>query len=208
MSFIYLECSNPDCLFRFPAAEERRHDCPVCHSPTRRAAAVVQTTHIPRRAPDTLRVEGFLDNIRSAYNVGSIFRTADGCGIHHLHLCGITTTPDHPRIPKTSLGAEQAIPWTYHRNSLTAARMLKDRGCLLWALENQPGSDSLLPPSFPPPKSGETLVLIVGNEKAGIDPGLSALCDRIISIPMLGQKESLNVAVAFGIAAYLVRFSL
>ena len=149
------------------------------------------------------RIETFLDNIRSSYNVGSIFRTADGAGISHLHLGGITPTPDHPKVAKTALGADEVVPWTYHVNGLEAVLDLKNRGWTLWALES--GSSGL--PLFQNEMVAEmqTILLIVGNERAGVDPGILDVCDEILTLPMRGQKQSLNVSVAFGVAAYWLK---
>ena len=80
-------------------------------------------------------MEALLDNVRSAWNVGAIFRTADAFGVRRIHLCGITPTPENKSVGKTALGAEQTIPWTAGRNALVRARGLKDEGCVLWALE-------------------------------------------------------------------------
>ena len=147
-----------------------------------------------------------LDNIRSTYNVGSMFRTADGAGVAHVHLCGITALPDHPRIAKTALGAEKAVPWTYYRNGVDAAVSLKARGYYLWALESGPRSESLFAAAVEP--DGRPILLVVGNERVGVDPGILAYCERVFALPMQGQKESLNAAVAFGIAVYALRFGL
>jgi tRNA G18 (ribose-2'-O)-methylase SpoU len=151
-------------------------------------------------------VEALLDNIRSVYNVGSIFRTADGAGLRHLHLCGITPPPDHPKTAKTALGAEQAVAWTQYRNGLDAAVTLQERGCQLWAIEDSSQAESLFAAPILP--DGLPIVLVVGNEIAGIDPEILDRCDRILYIPMQGRKKSLNVASAFAIAAYAVRFEL
>ena len=148
-------------------------------------------------------VEALLDNIRSVFNVGAMFRTADGAGLHRLHLCGITATPEHPKVAKTALGAERITPWTHHNNAVDATRALKARGFQLWALERQAGSESLF--AADPLQAATPIVLVVGNELAGIDPQLLDLCDRLLHIPMEGVKESLNVAIAFGIAAYYLR---
>jgi tRNA G18 (ribose-2'-O)-methylase SpoU len=146
-----------------------------------------------------------LDNIRSTFNVGAMMRTADGAGLRHLHLCGITATPTHRGVAKTALGAEVAVPWSYHRNGVDAACMLDERGYRLWALESRDDACSLF--TVPLPMAGEApLALVVGNERAGVDPGILPLCERIVHIPMEGIKESLNVAIAFGIAAYTIRF--
>jgi tRNA G18 (ribose-2'-O)-methylase SpoU len=147
-------------------------------------------------------VEALLDNIRSIYNVGSIFRTADGAGVRRLHLCGITPTPAHPKVAKTALGAEQAVPWRAYNNAIDAVMGLKEEGFVVLALEEGVEEEK---PSFLE-KLGFSpdapILLVVGNEIAGIDPGVLALADRCLAIPMRGVKRSLNVATAFGIAAY------
>jgi 23S rRNA (guanosine2251-2'-O)-methyltransferase len=207
--YIIRECTRSSCLFRFPIEKnnKRAFQCPICGSATHLAVEIPPPPAFPEiQIPKTIILDAFLDNLRSTFNVGAIFRTADGVGFRKIHLCGITPTPDHPKIGKTALGAENTLTWEYHRNSLEAARRLKDEGAVLWALEYIPGSISLYRaiddiPSVP-------LVLVVGNERAGVDPGLLALCDRVVWIPMHGQKESLNVAVAFSIAAYAVRYAM
>ncbi|NPV76937.1 MAG: RNA methyltransferase [Anaerolineae bacterium] len=151
-------------------------------------------------------IEVLLDNIRSAFNVGSIFRTADGAAINHIHLCGITPTPDHPKVSKTALGAECLVAWTQHWDGVEAARELKEKGYALVALESAEDSRSLFEISSLP---GTPLtVLVLGNEVTGVDPGILELCNQKIHIPMQGSKRSLNVAIAFGIAAYHLRYGL
>jgi tRNA G18 (ribose-2'-O)-methylase SpoU len=142
-----------------------------------------------------------LDNIRSIFNVGAIFRIADGVGLSQMHLCGITATPEHPKVVKTALGAEQSVPWQYHPNALDAAQALRAAGYQLWAIEGHPRAQPLSAVQAAP---AEPIALLAGNEKAGVDPALLSLCDRILHIPMQGRKRSLNVAVAFGIAAYWI----
>jgi len=154
-------------------------------------------------------VEALLDNVRSAWNVGAIFRTADGLGVDKLHLCGISPTPRTPAVGKTALGAEQVIPWAYYRNALWAAEKLKGEGCQLWALEQDERAVEIEEAAaarqeISPGQAGEKIMLVVGNEVTGVDPALLDLCDRIIHIPMNGQKRSFNVAVAFGIAAHFI----
>jgi tRNA G18 (ribose-2'-O)-methylase SpoU len=156
----------------------------------------------PSQKP-TLIIEALLDNIRSAFNVGAIFRTADAAAISHLHLCGMTATPDNPRLAKTALGAEQTVPWRYYNNALDAAHELKDQGYRLWAIEGGERAGSLFGITAELPNA--PILLIVGNEVTGIDPYLLDLCDRVLYIPMYGRKTSLNVEVAFGIAAYCLR---
>jgi tRNA G18 (ribose-2'-O)-methylase SpoU len=148
-------------------------------------------------------VEALLDNIRSAWNVGSIFRSADGFGISHLHLCGITPTPEHEPVAKTALGAERTVPWSYAADPLAAARRIKEHGRQLWALEHDDRAVPFDPMRLPSPAG--PILLIVGNEITGVDPDLLDLCERIFHIPMHGNKRSLNVAVAFGIAAFAIQ---
>ncbi|MBI9045831.1 MAG: TrmH family RNA methyltransferase [Anaerolineaceae bacterium] len=148
-------------------------------------------------------IEVLLDNIRSIYNVGAIFRTCDGIGINHIHICGITPTPDHPKIAKTSLGAETATTWTQHWNALELVEHKKKSGHQIWALEIAPGAESLL--KIEPLEEGLPILLIIGNENTGIDHQILDFADKIISIPMVGIKESLNVSIAFGIAAFFLQ---
>jgi 23S rRNA (guanosine2251-2'-O)-methyltransferase len=202
------QCSHPDCQFRYPAdaSLKRAHLCPKCG-----AEAPIAVEINPQISPEysdpsgeKTNVEAMLDNIRSTFNVGAIFRTADGTGFQHIHLCGITPTPENPKVGKTALGAEKMIPWSYAPNSLLAARELKNKGAVLWALE---GTRDAVPIHLAVRQKPEgTIVLVAGNEIIGVDPDLLSLCDRVVWIPMRGQKESLNVAVAFSIAAYALRF--
>lgn len=156
-------------------------------------------------ASSGLIVEALLDNIRSSHNVGSIFRTADTAGVRALHLAGITAAGDHPRVAKTALGAQEAVPWNHGRNGLDMAIRLQEAGFRLWGIEAGIEASPLFEQR---PRAVEApILLIVGNERAGIDPGIRLHCERLLSIPMQGVKRSLNVAVAFGIAAYYVRFA-
>jgi len=149
-------------------------------------------------------IEALLDNIRSTFNVGSICRASDGAGVSRLHLCGVTPTPENPKVAKTALGSEQSVSWEYHLNAVLAARAIKDQGYTLCTLEAAPGSCSIF--EMTPDLVSKPLLLIVGNEVTGVDPDLMVLSDVILSIPMVGKKESLNVSLAFGIAAYTMRF--
>jgi tRNA G18 (ribose-2'-O)-methylase SpoU len=164
-------------------------------------------------------VELLVDNLRSALNVGSILRTADGAGVDHVHLCGITPTPRHPKVAKTALGAQETVPWTQRPNGLLAAEALRARGVTLIGLEAAAGARSLFDRSLfdrslfdrslfdgTPPDG--PLALVVGSEITGIDPAILERCARVFFLPMLGVKESLNVAVALGIALYHLRFGM
>lgn len=178
--------------------------CPKCASPIERIVwqAPANKADLPGRPLQTLDV--LLDNIRSAYNVGSIFRTADGAGVSHIHLCGITPTPDHVQVRKTALGAEVSVPWTQHWNALEIVAMKRDQGCQIIGLEGGEGSRPLF--DLLPALIESPVLLVLGNENHGIDPALRVQCDLLARLPMLGSKESLNVATAFGIAVYALRF--
>lgn len=138
-----------------------------------------------------------LDNIRSAWNVGSILRSADGFGFRHVYLCGITPTPDLESVRKTALGAQEHITWSHHKDAVTLVKELKNEGWRIFALEEDQRSQ-------PVSRIANSIssVLILGSEVTGIDPDLLDLADDIFHIPMRGQKRSFNVANAFSIAAY------
>ncbi len=177
--------------------------CPHCGGATARAADPVPTAVLP--PPVTAApLLALLDNIRSIHNVGSMFRTADGAGLAHLYLCGTTATPAHPRLAKAALGAQERVAWSYALNAVDTAVALRAQGHPLWALEATPQAVPLADVSLPP--DGQAVVLVVGNERAGVDPGILAHCTRVVALPMLGMKRSLNAAVAFGIAVYALRF--
>ena len=141
-------------------------------------------------------------NIRSRYNVGSIFRTADGVGVNKIFLCGITPAPPHQKIEKVSLGAEKNMPWGKYRQTWSVLEKLRKEGFFIFALENKIKSAENI---FDFSKRQNKIALVVGNEVNGISPAIISRCDKIVYIPMRGKKESLNVAVAFGIAAYRIK---
>jgi len=145
-------------------------------------------------------VFALLDNIRSAWNVGSIFRTADAAGLGGLYLAGMTATPPRPDIEKTALGATRSVPWDFWTDSATAARQIKDRGLPLIVLEQTPEARSWDTFDYPFPHC-----LVVGHEVQGVRSEILDLADAVVEIPMAGIKHSLNVAVSFGILAYQVR---
>ncbi|MFA5021353.1 MAG: RNA methyltransferase [Patescibacteria group bacterium] len=137
------------------------------------------------------------DNIRSLYNVGSIFRTSDALGIKKIWLCGITGTPEQKGLQKVSLGAENSVAWQYQKDAWRTAEKLKKQGFQIVALELT--EESIDVKVFKPKRK---VALIVGNEVSGVSESLLKRADAIVRIPMKGIKESLNVSVAFGIAAY------
>jgi 23S rRNA (guanosine2251-2'-O)-methyltransferase len=138
-------------------------------------------------------------NIRSAYNIGSVFRTADGAGAAKVYLTGYTPAPPHPGIFKTALGAEKDIAWEKVSKLDSVIKKLKKDKYEIAALEQN--KKSVLLDSFKPKKN---IALILGNEVRGLSKNTLAKCDRVVEIPMHGKKESLNVSVAFGIAAYAI----
>jgi 23S rRNA (guanosine2251-2'-O)-methyltransferase len=141
-----------------------------------------------------------LNNIRSLHNVGSIFRTADGVGVEKIWLCGITGYPPQGGIAKISLGAEDHVPWEYRQDGLELLKELKSKGYQIVILEQMEGAieHDQFKPKAP-------VCLIIGNEISGISDELLKLCDQAVEIDMSGIKNSLNVAVAFGIMAYQIR---
>jgi 23S rRNA (guanosine2251-2'-O)-methyltransferase len=152
-----------------------------------------------------------LDNLRSAHNVGTILRTADGAGWPVIYLCGSTPAPHLPgdprppyaqdraakEIAKTALGAEQELDLYYAVDTVSVITRLRQDGCLIIGLEQSPKSISL--DDVP---TTEKMAVIVGNEVQGVSEEVLKLCDVILELPMRGRKESLNVAVAAGIAMY------
>lgn len=161
---------------------------------------------------DKLPIRFLVDNVRSIYNVGAIFRIADAVGIERLHLVGITPHPglgeSDPRPPyevarvesrlrKTALSAWGAVEWEYQPEAVPLARRLKAQGAQLWVLEPMAGS---LP--YYEAVVGFPLCLVVGHEREGVGVELRALADGCVQAPMLGVGRSLNVAVALGVVAY------
>ncbi|HDQ44984.1 MAG TPA: TrmH family RNA methyltransferase [bacterium] len=141
-----------------------------------------------------------LDNLRSAFNVGSVIRTADCILAEKICLCGYTAHPPHKKLDKTSLGALPYVPWAYYETTSEAIRVYKDLGVPVVALELTNRSRLIWEYRFPLP-----VALVLGNEALGVSHEALAVADDILEIPMLGYKNSINVAVAFGIAAYEIQ---
>lgn len=144
-----------------------------------------------------------LNNIRSLYNVGSIFRTADGVGVEKIWLCGVTGIPPSNKISKTALGAEKSVPWEFSKDVVSCVRHLKEGGYKIVLLEQT--LNSLPYQEFIP---SAPIALVLGNEVEGVSEELLSLCDAALEIDMAGLKISLNVTVAFGIVAYHFRNQL
>lgn len=144
-----------------------------------------------------------LNDIRSAHNVGSIFRTCDGLGVEKIYLCGITAYPPNPLITKTALGSHKQVPWEHCLDVCPVVEDLKSKGYQIVVLEQTDKSVSYQ--EFNPSKP---LCLVVGNEIEGVDQNVVDLCDDAIEIEMIGVKNSLNVSVALGIVAYDLKYKL
>lgn len=197
-------CLNPECGLRYPLTGDHRFGerCPACLGETKPVLArPLSQEHSLKTLERRLNASVLLDNIRSAGNTGSILRSAEGAGFAHAFLCGVTPAPGQPGVRKTALGAQESLSWSSHRNGAVLVRRLAGEGFYLLALETGPAAVPLrrLDLDGIPP---ESLVLVVGSEVAGIDPGILEYARQVTCIPMRGAKVSLNAAVAFGIAAY------
>ena len=145
----------------------------------------------------TLPVSILLDNVRSLYNVGAFFRTADAAGVEKLYLGGITGFPPKRAIAKTALGAEERVRWEHTWTPAELVRRIRAQGAEVAAIETSLHAIDLFDwqPRFP-------VCIIFGHEVDGIRPEISAQCDTHVRIPMLGTKHSLNVATAGGVVVY------
>jgi tRNA G18 (ribose-2'-O)-methylase SpoU len=142
-----------------------------------------------------------LNSIRSSYNVGSIFRTSDGAMIEKLYLCGYTPHPPKKEVLKTALGSQDSVEWEFVENPVDVVKEFKKKGYTICALEQTDNNISYSELT----KNNLPLCLIVGNEITGVTQELIDLCDVAIEIPQYGIKQSLNVAVAYGIAVFELR---
>lgn len=166
----------------------------LTHDEVARQRLSFEALHNHQRLPVCV----LLDNVRSLYNVGSIFRTSDGARIEKLYLCGYTPHPPRKEIEKTALGATRSVPWEYRESGkdlLAELKAKKVKICLLELTTESIPYDALSKNDFP-------LCLVIGNELTGISKELIDLADLAIEIPLYGIKHSLNVAVAYGIALF------
>jgi len=147
-----------------------------------------------------------LDNIRSTYNVGAIFRSADAAGVNRIYLCGITPTPPNPKISKVALGAENYITWVKAKTTWHLLEKLKQDGYFIIALEQGGKAKNIFKNKFN--KKHNKVALLLGPEVKGLSNKILKRVNGLLEIPMFGKKESLNVAVAFGIAIYQIYNSL
>jgi 23S rRNA (guanosine2251-2'-O)-methyltransferase len=194
------------CGLRYPLTEGHPFGirCPHCLGETRVVLKNMKNEEGEVRSEEVRSKKEvravLLDNIRSAWNVGSILRSADGFGFSHAYLCGITPTPEVDAVRKTALGAEDYVTWSYHYDAVKLIKGLKSEGWKVDALEEDQRADPIS--QFVDSQTLKPFVLILGSEVTGVDPELLNLADHIYYIPMRGQKRSFNVANAFSIAAY------
>jgi len=154
------------------------------------------------RQSEKIPVIVVLENIRSAYNVGSIFRTSDAFLLHSIYICGYTAYPPHKEIKKTALGAEESVSWKYFKDVNEAIAEIREQGFKVYAVEQ--AVDSWKLGSFT--TEDEKVAVVFGNEVTGVEQSTIAASDGVIEIPQLGMKHSLNVATAAGVVLWeLVR---
>lgn len=151
------------------------------------------------RTAEKLPLVVVMDHVRSLYNVGSVFRTADAFRLQGVMLCGITATPPHPEIHKTALGAEDSVQWTYEKDTLSAIERLRSEGYTLLAIEQCEGSTMMQ--NFLPDKDRKYAV-VMGNEVKGVQQSVVDACDGCLEIPQFGTKHSMNVSVTAGIVIW------
>jgi tRNA G18 (ribose-2'-O)-methylase SpoU len=194
------------CGLRYPLTEEHPFGirCPHCLGETSIVLKKVQSEEgeVRSKKKEEKAKAVLLDNIRSAWNVGSILRSADGFGFSHAYLCGITPTPELDAVRKTALGAEDFVTWSQHKDAFKLVKGLKKEGWKVGALEEDQRAKPIS--KFVDSQTSSPFVLILGSEVTGVDPELLDLADNIFYIPMRGQKRSFNVANAFSIAAYWI----
>lgn len=151
------------------------------------------------RRSEKTPVIAVLENIRSAYNVGSLFRSADAFLLQGIYLTGYTAKPPHKEIKKTALGAEDSVDWKYFKNAREAIIELKEKGYTVYAVEQVVNSRLLQQVEF---KEEEKIAVIFGNEVSGIEQETLLHCDGCIEIPQLGMKHSLNIASAAAVVLW------
>lgn len=167
----------------------------------------IPTQSLQRPSPEEFAAMGklpvavVLDNVRSANNVGSFFRTCDAFAVERLILCGITACPPSAEIHKTALGAENTVEWEHYPTTLAAVERLRAEGFRIIAVEQV--TDAVQLQDFTP-QPGQKYAFIFGNEVAGVDQAVVDACDGAIEIPQAGTKHSLNVAVSGGAVLWQV----
>ncbi len=140
-----------------------------------------------------------LDNVRSAHNVGSIFRISDAFLIEKIYMCGVTSKPPHKDIRKTALGASESVEWEHHNNSTDCIQQLKKKGYQIISIEQ--AEQAVMLNDFMP-KKGIKYALVFGNEVKGVEQSIVSESDIVIEIPQYGTKHSLNISVSSGIVIW------
>jgi 23S rRNA (guanosine2251-2'-O)-methyltransferase len=148
---------------------------------------------------EPLPLVAILDNLRSAFNVGSIFRTSEAARIEEIVLCGITPYPPHPQIDRTGLGTVDRVRWRHFVSTVDAIKDLRRRAVPVWAVELTEEARSLREIAFPRP-----VALVFGHERAGVSPEVLRAADGTVKIPLYGRKNSLNVASAYAVLVFEV----
>lgn len=138
-----------------------------------------------------------LDNVRSAFNVGSVFRTCEAAGAAHLHLGGISAYPPNPRVLKTALGADRMVPWTHSLSTVEAVEALRADGRAIIAVELTDRSWPYHEVSYP-----EDVVFVFGHEVSGVAVPILERADLVVEVPMMGRKNSLNIATSVGVILF------
>ena len=157
------------------------------------------------KASQKMPLVAVLENVRSAYNVGSVFRTADAFLLEAVYLCGYTAFPPHKEIRKTALGAEESVAWKHFKKVDEAIADLRAQGYAIFAVEQTEAARALH--HFD--AGDQRIAVVMGNEVTGVEQSTIALCDGAIEIPQLGMKHSLNISVATGIVLWeIVRAKL
>ena len=151
------------------------------------------------KASEKLPLVVVLDNVRSMYNVGSIFRTCDAFRVEAVCLCGITACPPHPEIHKTALGGEDSVEWCYYASAAEAVEQLRADGYFVYAIEQVVGSTMLHDLKV---DAGRRYAVVLGNEVKGVGQDVVNQCDSCLEIPQHGTKHSMNVSVAAGIVIW------
>lgn len=148
---------------------------------------------------DKIPIIVVLENIRSAYNVGSVFRTSDAFLVEAIYICGYSAKPPHKEIKKTALGAEETVYWKHFATAADAIEELKRRKYKVYAVEQAEESYKLHAANF---KQSDKIAVVFGNEVSGVEQATIDLCDGCLEIPQLGMKHSLNVATAAGVVLW------
>ncbi|MCD4749574.1 MAG: hypothetical protein K8R59_09375 [Thermoanaerobaculales bacterium] len=209
---ITVTCPDPACSLDFEVGHGqawRRVSCPACGAEGAAILAEVRRrfrTGDPGSALPQMRdnsVVVVLEDLRSVHNVGSILRTCDAFGADLVVMTGVTATPEHPKIARTALGAEQVVPWVWRADAPSAVGELQELGIEIVALER---TDKAVP--ITELHIGLPFALVIGNEVAGVSGPVLAKASRHAAIPMLGSKSSLNASVAFAVALWQLRSGL